>query len=374
MKSKWRYNVRLAERKGVTVRQSEAADLDTFNGLMAATGARDKFGVHAPGYYAAAFDLLTPGNGAFLLAEAEGRAIGAIVVGLCGDSAWYLWGASSNDERNRMPNHALQWAGIRWAKARGARRYDFWGIPDDVGKIAAGMASGDEASAPVEALPINLDLLPQHGLWGVYRFKQGFGGKALRYVGAWDQALQPMGHRLYTLGLALNEQRDEWPAKLGRVAGMSRAADSARPMCSAVHDRLGGRRYRTAGTHAELGMGEVKAATGWHAERLIAAGDGRAAACQPCGAVEPLSARAWPMRLGAGRGWRLPRSTPCGGSGVAHAPRLCFRQDRPTRFLPRAWSCARNYGDAAGVSAGQIQFKNTAVTDLRPDAGCCWRR
>ncbi len=257
MKSKWRYNVRLAERKGVTVRQAEAADLDAFNRLMAATGARDKFGVHAPGYYAAAFDLLTPGNGAFLLAEAEGRAIGAIVVGLCGDSAWYLWGASSNDERNRMPNHALQWAGIRWAKARGARRYDFWGIPDDVGKIAAGMASGDEASASVEALPINLDLLPQHGLWGVYRFKQGFGGKALRYVGAWDQALQPMGHRLYTLGLALNEQRDEWPAAWPRK-GMSRRR-TVRGLCAARlrPGCVAGGAGRTAGTAcvAELGMG-----------------------------------------------------------------------------------------------------------------------
>ncbi len=148
MKSKWRYNVRLAQRKGVRVRQASLDDLSAFNALMAVTGARDGFGVHAPAYYEAAYRLLAPDHAAFLLAEAEGQPIGAIVVGLCGQSAWYLWGASSNQERNRMPNHALQWAGMQWAKAHGAACYDFWGVPDDIGKLAAGMAGDGRRHAP----------------------------------------------------------------------------------------------------------------------------------------------------------------------------------------------------------------------------------
>ncbi len=383
MKSKWRYNVRLAERKGVTVRQADAADLAAFNQLMAATGARDKFGVHAPGYYAAAFDLLTPGHGAFLLAEVEGRAIGAIVVGLCEESAWYLWGASSNEERNRMPNHALQWAGIRWAKAHGARRYDFWGIPDDVGKAAAGMAVGDEASAPVEALPINLDLLPQHGLWGVYRFKQGFGGEVVRYVGAWDKALQPLGHRLYTLGLSLLEQRGDWTSRLGRVGGLSRAAHRARPVCKTVHDPAA---WRAA--LAELPAphvlqswewGEVKAATGWHAERLIVAGeDGRTlAACQ---FLWRQLSRYLPVRVAyAPKGpvvdWADRVAVDAVLAAVeshAHARGCVFvkidpdvREDLAEGVVLREKLRRRGWR----FSAEQIQFKNTAVTDLRPDAG-----
>ncbi len=382
MKSKWRYNVRLADRKGVTVRQTGIADLAAFNQLMAATGVRDKFGVHAPDYYAAAFDLLTPGNGAFLLAEAEGRAIGAIVVGLCGDSAWYLWGASSNEERNRMPNHALQWAGIRWAKAHGARRYDFWGIPDDVGKIAAGMAIGDEASTPVEALPIDLDLLPQHGLWGVYRFKQGFGGKALRYVGAWDKPLRPLGHRLYTLGLSLLEQRSEWTARPGRVAGMSRDAGRARPVCRTVHDPA---IWRTAladlpAPHVlqSWEWGDVKAATGWHAERLIVADEsGRTlAACQ---FLWRQLSRYLPVRVAyAPKG---PVVDWTDGAGVdaalaaveSHAyARGCIfvkidpdvREDLAEGVILREKLRRRGWR----FSAEQIQFKNTALTDLRPEA------
>ena len=83
-----------------------------------------------------------------------------------------MWGASSSLERQRMPNHALQWAGITWAAGRGCASYDLWGIPDEVGADPAAYAE-DFAEQ-------------QGGLWGVYRFKQGFGGQIVRYTGAWD--------------------------------------------------------------------------------------------------------------------------------------------------------------------------------------------
>jgi len=286
MKSKWRYNVRLAERKGVTVRAAGAHDLDAFNRLMQTTGQRDHFEVHLPAYYTAAFNLLVPDHAAFLLAEAEGQPIGAIVVGLCGESAWYLWGASSSQDRSRMPNHALQWAGIRWAKAHGARRYDFWGIPDDVGKVAAGMARRQGEPVPSDSLPIELEELPQHGLWGVYRFKQGFGGDVVRSVGAWDKPLRPLGYRLYTLGLDLRDHGRRAPISLRRVAGLSEAVPRARPACVDIHDADAWRTALAALPQPHVlqswEWGEIKAQSGWRAERIVVTGEDGVtlAACQ----------------------------------------------------------------------------------------------
>src|SRR5204863_7195419 len=105
MKSKWRYNIRLAERKGVTVREAGLADLPAFNQLMQTTGQRDQFAVHSAAYYAKAFELFVPQHAAFLLAEYEQQPLAALVVFVLGKTAWYLWGASSDCQRNRMPNH-----------------------------------------------------------------------------------------------------------------------------------------------------------------------------------------------------------------------------------------------------------------------------
>jgi peptidoglycan pentaglycine glycine transferase (the first glycine) len=147
-----------------------------------------------------------PRHAVFLLAEYAGQPLAAIVVAAVGKLAYYLWGASSDRERNRMPNHALQWAGIQWARQRGASSYDFWGIPDDIGKVAMGLAGGDGSGTPVDALPIDLETLPSGELWGVYRFKQGFGGQVMRYVGAWDLPINPVGYKLYDFGLAVREK------------------------------------------------------------------------------------------------------------------------------------------------------------------------
>ncbi len=201
MKSKWRYNIRLAQRKEVTVRAATPADLPQFNALMQTTGTRDGFAVHSSDYYATAYDLFVPDDGVYLLAEYAGEALAAIVVCMVGRTAYYLWGASSDRERNRMPNHALQWAGIQWAKARGATCYDFWGIPDELGQLAQGLRNGDGSGTPSDDLPLDLEQLPHGELWGVYRFKQGFGGNVVRSVGAWDLAVDPVGYRLYAFGL-----------------------------------------------------------------------------------------------------------------------------------------------------------------------------
>ena len=112
MKQKTRYNVRLAARKGVTVRAGSEADLPSFYDLMETTARRDGFGIHTRAYYEAAHRLfVAPGQGQFLLAEYEDQLLaGLVVLGLGGGrTACYMYGASSDEHRSRMPAYLLQW-------------------------------------------------------------------------------------------------------------------------------------------------------------------------------------------------------------------------------------------------------------------------
>jgi lipid II:glycine glycyltransferase (peptidoglycan interpeptide bridge formation enzyme) len=180
MKSKTRYNIRLAARRGVTVRQGNLDDIEAFNRLMRDTGVRDGFGVHAPEYYRAAFELFQPHSASLHIAEFEGQPLSAVMVFINGTRAAYLYGASSNRERNRMPSYAAQWAAMRWAKDRGCTSYDFWGIPD----------------APDDQLEADLTNRSD-GLWGVYRFKRGFGGVKRRTIGTLDRVYNEKVYKLY---------------------------------------------------------------------------------------------------------------------------------------------------------------------------------
>jgi peptidoglycan pentaglycine glycine transferase (the first glycine) len=176
MKSKWRYNIRLAGRKDVRVTRATPEDLPAFYDLMAATGDRSDFGVHERGYYEAAWRTFHPlGLCELLLARFDDELLGGLMVFRFGGTAYYLYGASSSRHRDRMPNHLLQWEAIRWAKEQGCNYYDFWGIPDEVG---AALAHGEE---PPER---------SDGMWGVYRFKRGFGGRVVRTVGSFDRVFK----------------------------------------------------------------------------------------------------------------------------------------------------------------------------------------
>jgi len=174
MKQKWRYNIRLAGRKGVIVREGTEDDLDLFGALMQATGDRNTFGVHTTTYYRRFWALFAPEQAALLIAEHEGQPLAALMVAQLAGKAYYLFGASGNQKRNLMPSHKLQWETMRWAQARGCTSYDLWGVPDEV---------GIDADAPMPD--------PATGLWGVWRFKRGFGGQVVRYVGAWDYFYWP---------------------------------------------------------------------------------------------------------------------------------------------------------------------------------------
>jgi lipid II:glycine glycyltransferase (peptidoglycan interpeptide bridge formation enzyme) len=182
MKQKTRYNIGLASKKGVHARLAQRDDdLTRFTELMATTGARDGFGVHAPSYYRKAYDLFHPaGQCELVLAEFAGVALAGVMVFALASRAWYFYGASSDHERNRMAPYLAQWEAMRWARARGATTYDLWGVPDvDEAALEAGFETRHD------------------GLWNVYRFKRGFGGKLVRAVGAWDRVYNPMLYGAY---------------------------------------------------------------------------------------------------------------------------------------------------------------------------------
>jgi lipid II:glycine glycyltransferase (peptidoglycan interpeptide bridge formation enzyme) len=180
MKPKCRYNIRLAEKKGVTVRAWD--DIAAFHEMMTVTGGRDGFGVHSKEYYQRAYDLFHPkGTCELLVTEYEGKPLASLMVFANAKRAWYVYGASNNEERNRMPTYLLQWEAIRWAKARGCDEYDLWGVPDE---------NEETLEAQFESR--------RDGLWGVYRFKRGFGGQLKRAAQALDRVYNPLLYWLYT--------------------------------------------------------------------------------------------------------------------------------------------------------------------------------
>ena len=200
MKSKTRYNIRLARRKEVTVREGAETDIAAFHRLMTTTATRDRFSIHSLAYYQQAHRLFVPrGWARLLLAEVEGEAVAALMAFALGRRAWYFYGASGESHREKMPNYLLQWEAMRWSRSVGCTEYDLWGVPDA------------EEQQLEEEFPHRGD-----GLWGVYRFKRGFGGQLVRTVGAWDRPLRPQPYRLYTAAVLLWRRFSLVAAKLRR--------------------------------------------------------------------------------------------------------------------------------------------------------------
>ncbi|MCR4408073.1 MAG: peptidoglycan bridge formation glycyltransferase FemA/FemB family protein [Anaerolineae bacterium] len=174
MKSKTRYNIRLAARHGVTVRLGTVDDLPLFYQLYNETSQRDGFLIRPYAYYQDAWGrFLEAGRAQLFLAEHEGDTLAGLILFIFGQTAWYMYGASSAQKRELMPNHLLQWEAMRWARAQGCTVYDMWGAPDVL----------DESDP----------------LWGVYRFKAGFGGQFTRRIGAYDYPTRGPLYRAYTL-------------------------------------------------------------------------------------------------------------------------------------------------------------------------------
>jgi peptidoglycan pentaglycine glycine transferase (the first glycine) len=161
MHSKTRYNIRLAVRKGVQVRQGGMDDLDILYAMYNETAHRDGFIIRSSEYYRDAWgSFVEAGLGQPLIAEVEGQPVAGLILFRFANCAYYFYGMSRDLHRDKMPNHLLQWEAMRWARAAGCATYDLWGAPDTL----------DESE-------------PMHG---VYRFKQGFGACFVSQLGAWD--------------------------------------------------------------------------------------------------------------------------------------------------------------------------------------------
>ena len=175
MKQKTRYNVRLAEKRDVTVRTGTLDDLPVLYKMYAETSVRDGFVIRDEGYYQTVWQTFMQSKSPTcepLIAEVGGEPMAAIFVFYFAGRAYYLYGMSREAHREKMPNYLLQWEAMRRAKAAGCTVYDLWGAPDEF----------DEGDS----------------MWGVFRFKEGLGGQVVRTLGAWDYTPRPFWYKMYS--------------------------------------------------------------------------------------------------------------------------------------------------------------------------------
>jgi lipid II:glycine glycyltransferase (peptidoglycan interpeptide bridge formation enzyme) len=195
MKPKWRYNARLALKKGVRIKQADEDGLEDFYALLQETSRRDGIAIHDIAYYKTLFSHCreyqtrnadkTPKvprpDLRLYLAVHEGDILAGIVTFFLGARATYLYGASSDKKRNAMAAYALQLNAIKEAKRAGCLCYDLFGIPPDSN--------------------------PGHPMAGLYQFKTGFGGKIVHRPGSWDYPYRPLLYRLFRAAEAFRKKR-----------------------------------------------------------------------------------------------------------------------------------------------------------------------
>jgi lipid II:glycine glycyltransferase (peptidoglycan interpeptide bridge formation enzyme) len=175
MKQKTRYNVRLAARKGVTVRSGTPDDFPMLYKMYAETSLRDGFVIRNEGYYRTVWESFTRSpepHAEPLIAEVDGEPVAAIFLFHFAGRAYYIYGMSREAHREKMPNYLLQWEAMRRAKTAGCTIYDLWGAPDE--------------------------FTENDSMWGVFRFKEGLGGEVVRTLGAWDYPSGGLWYALYT--------------------------------------------------------------------------------------------------------------------------------------------------------------------------------
>lgn len=171
--SKTRYNIRLATKKGVVIKEGDRDSLKDFHKIMITTGSRDNFIIRPLEYFEKMYDCLAPNHMKVLMAYYEDKPIAGIIPIMYGNKVWYLYGASSNEHRNLMPNYLLQWTMIQEAIKRKADIYDFRGVSGVV----------DES----------------HPQYGLYRFKKGFNAEFTEFIGEVFLPFHPIKYKMYKI-------------------------------------------------------------------------------------------------------------------------------------------------------------------------------
>ena len=185
---KTRYNIRLAKRKGVVVKEGTREDLKDFHKIMIETGSRDGFIIRSLDYFEKMYDELAPKHMKLLMAYYEDKPISGIIPIMYGNKTWYLYGASSNQHRNLMPNYLLQWEMIRQAIQNKCDIYDFRGVSGVV----------DET----------------HPQYGLYRFKKGFGAEFTEFIGEVYWPFKPLTYKLYKIAEKTFRTLRDWKRRI----------------------------------------------------------------------------------------------------------------------------------------------------------------
>jgi len=176
-KSKHRYNIRLSKRKDIEVEMmTNQKGIDIFYDILEETANRDSFIIHPKIYYEKVVDYLKKGDMIkIFIAFYHKKPLAGVYIFCFGNKIWYMYGASSAEHRNRMPNHAIHWQVIKWAKNNNYKTYDLWGIP--------------------------VKPRPEHPLYGVYRFKKGFKGEKKVFIGMHDLIFKPFWYKFFNKSL-----------------------------------------------------------------------------------------------------------------------------------------------------------------------------
>jgi lipid II:glycine glycyltransferase (peptidoglycan interpeptide bridge formation enzyme) len=180
MHPKTRYNVRLAVRRGVATRSVVPPDdaIGTFYEMLQDTASRNEFVVHAQEYYREFMQVFAE-DACLLFAEVDGQPVASAIAAVFGDEGIYMYGASSTRGRAHGSAFLLQHEAMRWARSRGARRYDLWGIPEYDPESSVS-ESGDRLASSTG-----------NDRRGLYEFKTRFGGKIIRYPPPLERVYHP---------------------------------------------------------------------------------------------------------------------------------------------------------------------------------------
>lgn len=173
----------------LTFRQGNVSDIPRFYSLIRHTAERNHFGIHPLSYYEQAAALFLPDQAALIFADRDGETLAAVMVFSIGKRAWYFYGGSCSSARIHNAGYGAQWAAILWAHEKGCLEYDLWGIPDE------------EKDTLETQFKKRTD-----GLWGVYGFKRGWGGKIIRSPGALDYVYQPFVYQALSKAISLRRK------------------------------------------------------------------------------------------------------------------------------------------------------------------------
>ncbi|HYU65054.1 MAG TPA: peptidoglycan bridge formation glycyltransferase FemA/FemB family protein [Candidatus Paceibacterota bacterium] len=169
MYHKTRYNINLATKKGLSLREEN--ELDVFWGLLSRTAAHDNFSTHPQEYYQKLINFFQSGKEIktkLFFVWFQGRPIAGALTLTYGDGAYYLHGAMDRDYRHLMAPYFMHWEIMKYYKGLGLTSYDFWGI--------------DSRNWP-----------------GLTRFKLGFGGREVEYPGSFDLPISKFWYLAYKI-------------------------------------------------------------------------------------------------------------------------------------------------------------------------------